>query len=789
MPTFGGLLREFRIRYRLSQEELAEKAGISEAAVGALERGIRKAPYLDTAEKLAKALDLTPDEAHALLATRRNAHGRSQPRVAHNLLAERTSLVGREGDVESLLRLLKRSRLVTITGSGGVGKTRVALKAARCALGDPWAEVWFVDLAALGEGEFIASKIAASILPALRDRQTIEEVLSALAGRQMLLILDNCEHIIEYAARAADRILERCPEITVLATSRERLNVAGEFVYRLPSLERQSAIELFVARAEAVAPHWTFNENTLLVVDEIARRLGGIPLAIELTAAQLPALGLEMLRGRLDDEFRLPSGRRDLPARQQTVLATIEWSYNLLSRQEREALSEISIFAGSFDLAGAEGVRTRDGGDPSLLLATLSALVDKSLLNVETVDGRVRYVLLESVRGFGLDRLRGAGRYDDLARRAATWLAACCETSDLNDMRNEDIARYLLEMDNIRSALAWSLDSPSPDNRALGGRIISGFADLWTAACLNAEHRRWVENALERIDESRFPLVVARLLRCLLHRSQYSGTVLEVAARATRAAERSGDWSELTTLHCLLTGIYASCRCFDDAERSAAIVADLHREASAQDSKLYAAFLSNRSFLRMQQGRLEEARADAIAAGAMARALGDEFGITENCFRLINIEYASGNCASALDYAERVRNSNLGIREDIQFRALKSIAGLRLLSGDLEGAQECVRQLLLFRRNEIDNVELEYAALSLVLNGSAVTAARILGFVRAWEERTRPHRLLARKDAHDLLCSSLREHLSEAELEAAAHVGAFLTYAQAVDEALAALDS
>ncbi|MBV8163277.1 MAG: XRE family transcriptional regulator [Candidatus Eremiobacteraeota bacterium] len=278
--SFGDALREFRIRACLSQEELAAKAGLSTIAIGALERGVRKAPHRDTVARLVKALDLTADESAALIAVRHAVHRKAAAnQVAQNLPAARTSFIGRDSDLDTILTLLRRSRLVTLTGSGGVGKMRAAVEAAARAHESPWNEIWFIDFSPLSEGAFIPAAIATAVqLPLGGDVETIAAVASLLAKRRALLIFDNCEHVVSEAARAAYTILERCPQITILATSRERLNVAGEFVYRLPSLEPEAAGDLFIERAQAVAPRRTFTERDLLIVHDITRRLDGIPL-------------------------------------------------------------------------------------------------------------------------------------------------------------------------------------------------------------------------------------------------------------------------------------------------------------------------------------------------------------------------------------------------------------------------------------------------------------------------------------------------------------------------------
>ena len=486
----------------------------------------------------------TRGSATAFEAARR-PHAVSRPPTSHTTSRPSAlSFVGREADVDRVLKLLRRSRLVTVTGSGGVGKTRVALEAARHLLGDPFPEVWFVDLGPVIDGDFIAAKIANSVRPPIGDRaDTVSELASALAKRHMLLILDNCEHVVTQAADAADMLLESCSRISILATSRERLNVAGEFVYRLPSLLLEPAIELFSQRARMADPRLSLDAKSLPAVTDIARRLGGIPLALELTAAQLPQLGLEALRAQLHERLSVASGRPDLPARQQTVMATIEWSYDLLTPKERAVLCETAVFTGGFTLAGAEAVSGGEGPDRSHVLPLLSSLTNKSLLNVLSDGDRERYGLLDSVRSFGLERLRGAGTYDSACRRHAQWFAAIADevqTTVLMLMR-ERCVELVPEFDDIRAAVVWSLNSSDRDDLALAGRILCGLFGLWDFMGRRREHRNWLEMALERIDEEQHPRVSAYLLRAFITRAQAEVVALEAIDRAILLGEKSGD--------------------------------------------------------------------------------------------------------------------------------------------------------------------------------------------------------------------------------------------------------
>jgi predicted ATPase/DNA-binding XRE family transcriptional regulator len=805
--AFGDLLREFRLRAGLSQSELAERANISEAAIGSLERGVRKVPYRSTVALLARALDLSEQDSAALEVARAAARTKVARRgFAHNIAAERTSFIGREADVRHILRLLLRSRLVSVTGSGGVGKTRVVLETARRLIEGSFPEVWFIDLGPLADGDFLAAKIAHTVQPSLGGlADTLPKLASALAERHMLLILDNCEHIVEQAARAADTILEGCPRISILTTTRERLNVAGEFVYRLPSLtlpptlpdrieeaQKYSAIDLFVKRAEAADPRVDFNSTNLPLVVDVARRLNGIPLAIELTAAQLPVLGLEALQARLHEYADLSSGRRDLPARQQTVVATIQWSYDLLTPQERALLCDVAIFAGGFTLSAAEAVCARSGLARSLVLSILSSLVNKSLIDVQTLEDNVRYLLLESVRAFGLARLQESGRHTSVARDHAQWLAALAEEIESNYayVSTEGAAALLPDLDNIRAALAWSLGATDMEDRAFAGVIVSGFFGLWECIGRGQEHRQWIESALARIDHEHQPLVASYLLRGFILRALYEPNTLDAIAKAVRLCEQSGNRLALAKLHIVVAQARAVHGMLAEAERSAELAARLLAAEQKQDSIFGVALLFSRSYIRMRQGRFDDARADLTHAQGLARSIGDRsYLVCMSYLRRSEVEYGAGDRVLALEYLQRMLDSEFGSDERVGTQALLGIVNLRLQLGDVEGAAEPLRELLLQvrRRQSETHAELEYAALALVLRQRSVAAARLLGCVGVLTGGPGFGRSPVRQDAYDLLCARLKELLDDDAIAAAAADGARLTADEAAAFALAAL--
>ena len=807
--AFGDLLREYRTRAGISQEQLAERARVSAAAVGALERGIRRTPYRSTVSLLATALGLDEEDASALAAARDGGrvHATKTDHFEH-IQQPRTSFIGRDPDVAHIIKLFTKSRLVTVTGFGGIGKTRAALEVLNRVVPAPWPETCFVDLAPLTDGEYIAAKIASTVRPPLTEgTETIADLAQALARRRMLLVFDNCEHLIAQVSQAADTILALCPQITILATSREPLNIAGEFVYRLPPLLRPEnaaerlddahaypAVDLFVQRAEAADPSAVFDAASLEAVVKIVRRLDGIPLAIELAAAQLPVIGLHALEARLDDQFNIPSRRRDLPARQQTATATIRWSYDLLMPEERELLCNVAIFAGGFTLDAAEGVCVSESLERSSILPVLSSLVNKSLVQFEHVAEHVRYRLLDSVRSFALNRLREAGKETDASRAHAHWLATIGEEMyhKYDVARPEESARFLPEIDNIRSAITWSLAAASQDDRASAGRIIVGCSSVWEGTGSLREHRRWIEKALEHTDQAHHPRVVARLLRDLIARAFYETATVALIERAVPLYDQIGDPRDLVDFHSALVSAYAWHGMFAEAERSAERAAAVIATEPTLSSMQHAGLLMHRSTLRRLQARYDDARADLLAAEAVGQSRADRYFVVSQCWpRLSHVEYAAGNVRRALEIAEGMLTSEFASVALVAQQGLRIVGSLRLLLGDVDGAAESVRELLDHARYSDMCLDYAcgYAAAVAALWGHAATAARLAGFVRVREERAGFRPGLVRKAADELLRSTLAQQLSEEAIASASAAGTRLTEEEAIGEARAALDS
>ena len=407
-------------------------------------------------------------------------------RAAGNLPAELTSFVGRRGELAEVRRLLAGSRLVTLTGVGGVGKTRLALRAAaglRRAFRDG---VWLVRLDQLRDEALVAQAVAGAL--GLRDRAGYAPAAALaeyLAGRQLLLVLDNCEHLVDAVAKLADLLLRAAAGLRVVATSREALTIDGEMVLPVPPLPVPEAgqplaaaelgvfpaVRLFAERAAQVVPGFAVTEANAAAVAGICRRLEGLPLAIELAAARLPVLSPEQIDARLGDHLGLLTrGGRTRPARQQTLRASIEWSYELCSRAERLLWARLSVFAGGFELDAAEGVCADHRLPAEQVLDLLAALAGKSILTVGHREGVARYQLPEPLREFGQERLQESGEYTALRRRHRDWheqLARRVDTDWLSPQMTDWAARLFREHANVNAAQDFCQAEPDEDEAGL----------------------------------------------------------------------------------------------------------------------------------------------------------------------------------------------------------------------------------------------------------------------------------------------------------------------------------
>jgi non-specific serine/threonine protein kinase len=483
--SFGGLLRRHRLAAGLTQEALAERAGLSVHGIQKLETGSTH-PYRDTVGRVVSALQLSPEEALAVQAVahpipRRRARvdAPSAEDVAGNLPAQLTTFIRREVETDDIITALSSARLVTLTGVGGCGKTRLALEVARQVCSQYPDGVWLVELAAVTDPALVIQATASTLGIKEESAQPLLATLkSILKPRHVLLVLDNCEHLLDACAKLAHALLSACPRLRILATSREALGVTGEISRRVPSLPipptespyapetltGYAAVQLFVERARAINPGFTITDGNAAAITQICQRLDGIPLALELAAALVRGMSVEQQARRLDQRFQLLTGgsRAALP-RQQTLRATIDWSYDLLSEPERTLFSRLSVFAGSWTLEAAEATCAADGVERDAVVELLLRLVDKSLVFTQaTVDGIDRYRLLDTLRQYGQERLLAGGQAETVRGQHARHYLRLAEQvePELDQPRQAEWIELLAqEIGNLRAALEWLIAS------------------------------------------------------------------------------------------------------------------------------------------------------------------------------------------------------------------------------------------------------------------------------------------------------------------------------------------
>ncbi|HEX6033473.1 MAG TPA: tetratricopeptide repeat protein, partial [Anaerolineales bacterium] len=480
----------------------------------------------------------------------------------HNLPAQMTSFIGRETELAEVKQALRAHRLVTLTGSGGAGKSRLSLQAGMECLHEFPEGVWLVELAPVTDPALVPGTLLSTFsLREDRHRSVLDVLIDYLRGKTLLLLLDNCEHLIEACAQISDSLLQACPKLRILASSREALGITGEVAYRVPSLntpnpeklppldqlEKADSIRLFIERAATAKPGFTLTNVNAFSLAQICYRLDGIPLAIELAASRVKVLSPDQIAARLDDRFRLLTGgsRTALP-RQQTLRAMIDWSYSLLSEPEKALFRRLAVFVGGWTLEAAESVCASGMSNdilPEDVLDLLTRLVDKSLVLMEEAAGDIRYRRLETIRQYSREKFFETDEVGRVRDRHLNYFMQFAELVDHKLKSSDQLLwqnRMSAEQDNLRAALEWGL-SRNPD-RAL--RIAGASNLFWTAGGYSAEGFRWTQKALDQVEKFPLPeeatsdqrLVARAKALCGLTRLYLS---LGDNASAKRAAEES----------------------------------------------------------------------------------------------------------------------------------------------------------------------------------------------------------------------------------------------------------
>ncbi len=578
----------------------------------------------------------------------------------HNLPQPLTSFIGRQREMTQIKQFLRETRLVTLTGFGGCGKTRLALEVAHDLVGQFKDGVWMIELAPLSDPVLVLPAVASTL--GVKDSAGIsllESLQTYLHSRELFLVLDNCEHLIEPCARLVEALLKHCPDLWILATSREVLDLPGETVWSilplavpgsepLPTptvLQQNESVSLFLDRALSSCPEFVLTTQNAPTVGQICRQLDGMPLAIELAAAKVRALSVEQIAVRLDDRFKLLSeGSRTAPRQHQTLRAAMDWSYDLLAEKERVLFRQLSVFVGGFTLAAIEKIYAGKGVESSEAFDLLRYLVDKSLVIAEKQAERMRYRLLETVRQYAREKLAQAGEETVMRQRHRDWFlgwAERAETALEGPDQKEWLERIEQEQDNLRAALEWSQIQKQDSEMTL--RLAGALAPYWDRRGHWNEGRRWLEGAVVK-SESISAAVRAKALNAaarlalwqddyVLARSRYEESLaLFRAMKDSRGIARS------------LSGLgHVAYACDENTVANSYYEEALHISRTLEDRRGISDALHALGHLAYGRNDYAVARINFEESLSMRRTLKHKGGIGLSLFTLGAVEIAQGN--------------------------------------------------------------------------------------------------------------------------------------------------
>jgi predicted ATPase len=730
------------------------------------------------------------------------------PALLNNLPAQPARFVGRERELSELRRLVKDSRLVTLTGAGGAGKTRLAIQLAAEFLDGSGDGVWLVELAPVSSEDAVAPTILGVLGTATRSGQSPLDVLvTGLASQQALIVLDNCEHLIGACAKVADAILRYCPEIRLLATSREPLGIAGETIYRVPSMSvpgeddgtgevdpyGSDAVALFAERAAAQGAGFVLDRASAPLVTQVCRRLDGMPLAIELAASRLRALSLADLNDRLDQRFRLlTGGSRNVLPRQQTLLATVDWSYSLLTGSEQKLLRRLSVFVDGFQLDAAEAVCA--GGDLDMFTVTdlVVSLVDKNLVVAEPADGALRYRLLETIRQFAADRLieSGGSEADELTQAHCRYFLSVAEAAGAEFAGREQvrwIRRLNAEQGNIWRAVGYAAggaDVPEGTEQVL--RFGAALVRFWAENARRERALGVLAPVLER-PEARADLSLrstALASTAMIARGIDMELALRLGEEAMEIADQLGEDRLLIEAgHVLCAILYFAGM----PERGIAYgVAAVERARRSGDDGLLGPSLV---FLLMCIDQVQPDRTEALTAEAIAcvERSGDQ-SLAGGLYNNAGVaSLRKGDLPSARRFLQRAEEAHRAIGFHNPTPMI-NLGWVLRLEGDQAAAAEAFGRALRESRRVGNRPDVPYATLGLACHASdtgdwrraAVLHGFADAFLRSSGEPWQDPEDLFRQQSLD----EVRARLGDADFEAEYSRGTRLDLRSAIDLAL-----
>ncbi|HXW52146.1 MAG TPA: adenylate/guanylate cyclase domain-containing protein [Candidatus Acidoferrales bacterium] len=726
---------------------------------------------------------------------------RSLEALPNNLPLQITSFVGRDVEILTIGQTLAKQRLVTLVGAGGVGKTRLALQVGADLLEQYEDGVWLLEQAPISDGTLIPSALA-SIFQVREgeDRSITEALVNALKLRRTLIIFDNCEHVVEAAARLIDTILRNCPNIRIVATSRQGLGIAGESVHRVASLavpDRQAdltaeeamnygAIALFVERAIAATDSFRLTDQNVAIVARLCQRLDGIALAIELATPRLKALSVEQLETKLNERFRiLTGGSRTALPRQQTMRALVDWSYELLTDDEKTIFRRVAVFSGGWTLDAATAICSDEKIEDWQVLDILQSLVDKSMVVAELLGSEQRYRLLESTRQYAHELLEKSGELEPMQTRHAAYFhdfGKKVGDSYLDMPTKAWLALMVPENDNFRAVVDWALGEKQ--DIETGASLAAHLGQYWRLTSYGAEGRARIEMATVICDQLKSKDTVARLwlAKAILSSLIVGWESLEaIADRAVKFSREVGDDVLIAQALRQLAEAHLRQQHHDEAAAILNEAAMLAERANKRQllGIIKASIARNYNF----QGKVPEARAAYAEALSIARAHGDDRGKGVIVANLAEIEFNTGNPQRAIELATEI----LDIPGD-RYITLNNLAAYNIALGNLDearlNAQRALRLLQDIQSSVHTAISIMHCAAIAAHGKNATTGARLFGYASYVFEADAVPLEPTEKQEYVALPTQLRQELGASEFDRLCKEGAGLSEEQAIEESM-----
>jgi predicted ATPase len=729
---------------------------------------------------------------------------RTSGHEVHNFPRQLTPFIGREAAITRICDLVSTHRLVTLTGAGGIGKTRTALQAGRVLAEKFQDGVWFIELATLDRDDLLFDVICSALhVPSSGSRSSMETVVAFLQDQRSLLILDNCEHVIGAAASAIETMLEECPDVSVLTTSREAFGLIGEYVVQLSSLEfptepdmvsaeialTYSAVQLFVEHAAAATGGFTLDDSNASSVCEICQRVEGIPLAVEIAAAQLRFMRPDQLAGELRDCFRvLSSVRHRGILRHQTLECLLDWSYDLLSEDEKSLLGSVSVLPGGWTADAASHIsHNRLSSEQARHLT--AALVQKSLALSNRAYKQPRFRLLEVTREYASSKVSGDDRNRSHERLAGYLIAFLSEAERSWPTTPTDawLEIYGGEIDNLRSALNWAFRSEETID--LGLELVSYSLRIWDELSLLKERRSWFSTAVERLQPTTPRDTEARIWLGRTSTSAHGDrSGFEPAKLAADSFGAMGDRLREGEAFARAGGSLLLPASADEAKFYLSRALDLLEPLG--HTKQLSNCLRSIGVLRFFQGDIDGARPIMQKSMSIASAVGDVRGICSAEINLAELEFAAGEVEASISRMEAVLEKGIGSKRQSAL-ILSNLAGYYIKASRVDDAMRTLKSCLRESRALGDSAAIvrciEHAAAIAAFRGDLDAAGRLIGFGSSFYLRGTASRELTEQESYERVLEQLHEARRQGVVQQLLDEGAIWTEKQAVSVAMALL--